>query len=61
MNDTDKIPQCESEGCNHVLIEGYCEMGTVLEERRMRLCFSCARQELALKRFLEEDDANSQR
>ena len=61
MNDTDKIPQCENPGCHTALFDGYCEMVTALEEKRLKLCFSCARDQLGLKRLLEEDDVDSQR
>jgi len=58
MNDTGKIPQCDR--CSAALLEGYCEMVTALTEERQKLCFSCARLEMKLKRALDEDDADQQ-
>lgn len=54
MNTESSIKQCDQ--CKAALTEGYCEITTALEEKRVRLCFSCAREEMALKRALEEDD-----
>ena len=52
--DPNKIPQCEQ--CRAALVDGYAEVTTALEEKRMRLCFSCAIEDMRIKRALHADD-----